>query len=283
MRLAHLVLAHTNPRQLNRLIGRLTCADADFYIHVDLKTDIRPFLLLGKGATNVHFVKERVSINWAGYSMVRATLNGLNTILASGKTYDYINLLSGQDYPLKSTEEIHRFLAENPGKVFMNTLSVEKEWQEAIPRITQYHMQDAHFPGKHMALRVINTLIPRKKVPHALTPVGRSQWFTIPPACAAYITDYMDQHHELERFFKKCWAPDEMIFQTILYGSSYKKNMINDNLVYVDWSNGEASPKVLTIADAEKLDQSSKLFARKFNPEIDTEILDHLDKKQAKT
>ena len=282
MRLAYLILVHNNPRQLNRLIGRLTYDGADFYVHVDEKTDIRPFLPIKKWG-NVHFITKRETIHWAGYSMVQATLNGLNEILATGNPYDNITLMSGQDYPIKSNAEIQEFFAANPGKIFMDTLSVENEWREAIPRITQYHMPDLNFPGKHTALRVVNTLIPRRKMPMDLTPVGRSQWFSIPLAGAAYITEYMEQHHELARFFKKSWAPDEMIFQTILYGSHYNKDMVNNNLVYVDWTNGKASPKILTIADAEALGRSTKLFARKFNPEIDPEILDYLDKKQAKT
>ena len=277
MRLAHLVLTHTNPAQLSRLVGRLLHDNADIYIHVDLKTDIAPFLQI-TDAENVYFVHRRVKVNWAGYSIVRATLNGLEEILASNNTYDYINLLSGQDYPIKKTGALHSFLAANPGKAFMHTLSVENEWREAIPRITEYHMPDINFPGKHRVLGMINKLMPKRKMPLNMVPVGRSQWFTITAPCAAYIVDYLDKHKKVERFFKMSWAPDEMIFQTILYNSPWKKDMVNDNLVYVDWSKGGASPKVLTMADAGELGRSAKLFARKFNPEIDTEILDHLDK-----
>jgi len=38
------MLVHANPSQLQRLINRLAHPDADFYIHVDLKADISPFL-----------------------------------------------------------------------------------------------------------------------------------------------------------------------------------------------------------------------------------------------
>lgn len=282
MRLAHLVLTHTNPDQLNRLTGALAYEDADFYVHVDLKTDIGPFREAVKGR-NVFFVNNRVKVNWAGYSIVQATVNGFEQLLASAKPYDHVNLLSGQDYPIKSAAEIHRFLADNRGKLFMHTLSVQDEWQEAIPRITEYHLPDVDFPGKHKALGMINKLAPRRRMPFSLTAVGRSQWFTIPLPCVAYIVNYLRQHPAVPRFFRMSWAPDEMIFQTILYNSLYRKDMVNDNMVYVDWSAGGASPKILTIADAEALDNSDKLFARKFNPLIDTGILDYLDKKNNNT
>ena len=278
MGIAHLILTHTNPGQLSRLIQRLAYDGADFYVHVDLKTDIGQFKAVA-GMEHVHFVQKRVKVNWGGYSIVQATLNGLEEILATGTPYDYINLLSGQDYPIKSTGEIHKFFANNRGKIFMHTLSVENEWQEAITRVTQYHLPDVRFPGKHKTLGMINKLAPRRKMPMGLEPVGRSQWFTIPLPCAKYIVEYVQQHPAVTRFFKMSWAPDEMIFQTILYNSPWKKDMVNDNLVYVDWSNGGASPKTLTMADAKVLEQSGKLFARKFNAEIDTEILTLLDQK----
>ena len=281
MRLAYLVLAHAYPEQLKRLIGRLTHEQADFYIHVDLKTDITPFMSIASSNNNVQFVTDRVRVNWGGYTIVQATLNGIKEILASGKQYDYITLLSGQDYPIKTTAAIHSFFAAHPGKVFMHTLSVTDEWREAIPRITKYHLPDMDFPGKHAVLGMINTLAPVRKFPFSMTPVGRSQWFTITPQCAAYIVTYMETHPEVARFFRRSWAPDEMVFQTILYNSPYQKDMVNDNLVYVDWSQQLPSPKTLTMADAAVLAASDKLFARKFNPEIDTEILGHLDKMTA--
>ena len=69
-----------------------------------------------------------------------------------------------------------------------------------------------------------------------------------------------------------------MIFQTILHNSPHKVAIVNDNLVYTDWSAGGASPKVLTMGDADKLLSSDKLFARKFSVSADSEILDYLDK-----
>ena len=43
MKLAHLILAHNNPMQLERLVKRLSHPDADVYIHLDSKTDVADF------------------------------------------------------------------------------------------------------------------------------------------------------------------------------------------------------------------------------------------------
>lgn len=276
MRIAHLMLVHANPSQLQRLINRLAHPDADFYIHVDLKADISPFLFLA--SEHVKLITNRVSVYWGAYSIVQATVNSFEEILASSTKYDYINLLSGQDYPLKSTHEIHAFLEQNPDKAFMHTLSVATEWQEAIPRVTKYHLSNFQFSGRHTVEKYINFLLPKRKMPNNLIPVGRSQWFTITSKHVEYIVSYLQQNKNVKRFFELTWGSDEIVFQTILYNSIFQNEMVNDNLRYIDWSEGNASPKTFKIDDLQTLLSSGKLFARKFNETVDGKVLDALDK-----
>ena len=277
MKLAHIILTHANPSQVLRLVDRLDDGGSDFFIHVDGKTDIATFQEK-LTRPNVHFVKKRQKVYWAGYSIVEATLMAFEEVLGSGSRYDYINLLSGQDYPIVSTSWIHEFLAARPGRAFMHALQVEHEWQEAIPRIKKYHLVNFHFRGRFLVEKLINTLLPARKMPNGLIAVGRSQWFTITPECAQYIVDYLHANPNVVRFFKLSWAPDEMIFQTILFNSPFRDCIVNDNLLYVDWSEKKASPKLLTIRDAIDITSSGKLFARKFDNRQDGEILDYLDK-----
>ena len=277
MKIAHLILAHAQPEQLSRLVDKLTHDEANIYIHIDLKTDIAPFQLLTQ-KKNVFFIKKRVKVYWAGYSIVQATINGFEEILASGVAYGHINLLSGQDYPIKPIAHVHNYLKSNPGKIFMHFLNVEKEWQEAIPRITNYYFISYNLPaGTYRAEQLINKLLPKRKLPNGMVAMGRSQWFTLTPESAAYIVKYLRENPSVSRFFRLSWAPDELIFQTILYNSEFRDKMVNDNLLFVDWSRGAASPEVLNMDYADTLKRSDKLFARKFSPEADTRILDYLD------
>ena len=276
MKLAHLILTHANPGQLKRMLDRLQHDDAHFYVHVDLKTDLQSFLPLAN-QRNVFFISKRVTVSWGGYSIVQATLNGFEQILASGVHYDYINLMSGQDYPIKSTQYIHEYLRLNPGKIFTDALIIEDEWQEAIPRITQYHLVNHNFPGKYRAQQLMNLLLPRRKMPKGIVAVGRSQWFTATPASIAYLVNYIKAEPWVSAFFKFSWAADEIIFQTILYNSPFRKDMSGYNLMYVDWSEQKASPRLLSMADAPALLGSTKLFARKFSMDTQKEIMDYLD------
>lgn len=276
MKLAHLILAHSQPEQLERLVLSLQHPDADFYIHIDQKTDLEPFRNLQKHP-NVYFINKREKVYWGAYSIVKATLNGLEQIVASGVPYGYVNLLSGQDYPIKSPDFIHDFLKNQSGTQFMEYLSVEDEWQEAIPRVTRYHLTDYTFRGRHKVERLLNLVLPARKAPAKLVLVGRSQWFTITLEAVQYILRYLKTTPSVGRFFQLTWGADELFFQTLLYNSPFQSTMRQDNLRYIDWSEGNASPKTLTMADEPALRASSKLFARKFNATTHPEILDRLD------
>ncbi|WP_342085853.1 beta-1,6-N-acetylglucosaminyltransferase [Dyadobacter sp. OTU695] len=278
MKIAHLILAHTAPAQLSKLIGALQGGNAHCFVHLDRKADLNsfPFLLDSAGVT---LVADRVDVGWGAYSIVEATIRGFGAITASGMDFGYVNLLSGADYPLESPSGIHDFLARNSGKNFMEYYPVYNQWTEAIPRLSQYHLTNYHFPGKYLVQKYINKLLPERSMPAGLEPVGRSQWMTLTVDAVRYILEYLQAHPEVVRFFKLTWAPDEIIFQTILYNSPFRSTLVNDNLRYIDWSDGQASPKVLTEEDLERMATSGKLFARKFDLARFPAVIEQLDKR----
>ncbi|EHQ25713.1 beta-1,6-N-acetylglucosaminyltransferase [Mucilaginibacter paludis] len=279
MKIAHLILAHNNPAQLARLVNRLNHPDADIYIHLDLKAAIEPFLAIVK-LPQVHFIKKRQKVYWGSYSIVQATLNSFQEILANKKGYQYINLLSGNDYPIKSVAQIHQFFDDRPDYIFMEYLTEDSEWwQSNKTRVTQYHLTDFNFPGYYLLQTFLNKILPNRKAPNALTYAGRSQWLTLSTDSAQYVIDYLHKHTGVARFFRLTWAPDEIAIQTILYNSPFKDQIINCNYRYTDWSENKASPKTLTMDDAPKLLNSDCLYARKFDMDSQPEIMDYLDNK----
>jgi hypothetical protein len=276
MKIAHLILAHSEPLQLSRLIDRLEHKDASFFIHIDAKADIETFKdVLQKPKVNA--VPNRVVVNWGAYSIVQATINGFKSIIEADSDFDVINLLSGSDYPLKSSDEIADFFSDHDGQNFMEFLSVQNEWQEAIPRLTEYHLTNFTFPGKYFVQKWLNRVTPPRKMPNGLIPVGRSQWMSLTSDAVRYILDYLQKKPEVTQFFRLTWAPDEIIFQTILYNSPFRAQLVNDNLRYIEWEDGKASPKTLTLEDLPRLMECGKLFARKFDLQKYPEILDQLD------
>jgi hypothetical protein len=277
MRLAHLILVHDNPKQLERLINKLIYSRSDVYIHVDKKSDISEFEHL-KLLPNVFLIKNRKSVGWGNYSMVDATLISMQEILDTNIEYSHINLLSGQDYLLKRIDEIEVFYFSNPDKSFMAYLSINKEWQDAKKRLIKYNFGDFKIPFKHQIQEIVNFVMPHRRIPENMEPYGRSQWITITPVCIKYVIEILRLKPEVLNFFKWTWAVDEIFFQTILLNSPYKDCIVNENKRYIKFEKGQLNPKLLKIDDAEALLNSDKFFARKFSMQVDSQILDLLDK-----
>lgn len=275
--IAHLILVHSKPEQLRRLVNKLIYKDDVVFIHVDLKSDLSVFEAALRNTTNIFFVQSRVDIKWGSYEMVEATINGFKEIISSGLNVDFVNLLSGQDYPLKSMLEFHKFLSENQGRAFMHCLNIENEWTEALFRIKEYTFNNWNFPGHYRLQQLINFVLPERKMPDGMIAVGRSQWFTISLKHVIFLVNRLELNPSLVRFFKRTWAPDEFIFQTLLFNSSFKEDIIGENLRYIDWSEGKENPKLLTTEDFNKMISSGNFFARKFKE--NDPVLDLIDKK----
>lgn len=276
MKIAHLILVHAKPQMLKRLVNQLKHNDADIYIQLDAKADFNEFADLEK-IPSLYFIKNRVDGEWGNYSLVEATLAGFEQILNSGITYSHINLLSGQDYPLKPVEQFHKFLAANPDKTFMHSLSVaDDEWLDGKTRFVKYSFGDYKFPGKYHLHNLVNAIFPKRKLPGGLRPYGKSQWFTMTPECARYVIDTIKNKPALKRYFRMTWCVDEVFFQTILKNSPLKDKLVNDNLRFIDlWGNNR--PTIFKLSDADMLIASGKFFARKFDDDVDTAIFDRLD------
>lgn len=275
MKIAHLILAHKNPGQLHRMIAALDHPAFDFYIHLDKKVDKAPFEFLQKKG-NVFFITNRVKVYWGTYSVIQATLNGFAEIVPH--EYDYINVLSGQDFPIKPASFIVDFMGRNYGTEFITCQSIQKEWTEAKVRVDKYFFMNWRVPGKHRLEKIANAILPRRKFPLAYEIVGRECWFTITTQAAGYITEFVHKHPNVVQFFKYSWVADELMMPTILYNSVFREK-IRDNLTYIDWngsSNGH--PQTLTMKDAAALQQSEKLFARKFDADMDEKIIAHLER-----
>ena len=276
MRFACLIVTYTSPQQTKRLIDRLNNGDFDFYIHVDKKLPLESHKDLFD-YPNVFFVKDRIDVKWAGYTVVEASFNGIRDIIESGREYAFINLLSGQDYPLKSADYISNFLKQFAGKQLIKHWDFETEWDEAFARINKYHFTDKGFKGRYLLQRIINALV-RRRPPTNLRFYGTSSTFwTLTPDCALYVMSYVKSRPKLNRFLKYTWGIDEFIFQTIILNSHYRNSVINENYRYIDWSGGGSHPKLLITEDFEKIIATDNILGRKFNMDVDAHVLDLLD------
>jgi len=276
MRIAHLILAHTNPEQLKRLALALAHPAFDLYVHVDAKVSQAPFELALQNS-NVSFISNRAKIYWGDWGTIQATLNGFEELVH--KDYDYINVISGQDFPLKPAQEIFEFYEKHNGKEFITCDYPEGEWSDAKSRIDQYHLINWRFPLRHRLEKIVTAILPRRKFPLQFDLVGRSNWFTLSQAAVIHCMTFLKENPAVKRYFRFCWGADEFIFSTILYNSSFK-NRVRENLVYVNWDSGKRGhPKLLDMNDYNTLCKTNKLFARKFDSKVDNGLLNAIEQK----
>jgi hypothetical protein len=90
MKIAYLILAHTHPLHLTRLISALHTEHAHIFLHIDKKSQDMICLPI---TNTITLIKNTVTVNWGGFSVVQATLNLSKEATASGE-YDYFILLS---------------------------------------------------------------------------------------------------------------------------------------------------------------------------------------------
>jgi hypothetical protein len=280
MRVAHIILTHKNPVQLARLIKTMQHPQFDFYIHADTKIRIDDLKDIEQ-MPNVKLIKNRIECNWGGFTLLKAIFNSLSEVLSSGIDYGFINLLSAQDYPITTPQKIYEFLLEKKGKNFISFDESHNSewWKNASNRYEKYHFTDLKIKGKFFLERILNMFMPSRKFPEYSTLYGgnKSTWWTISTDCAIYLCEKFYENTKLHKFLQFCWGTDEFVIPTFIMNSHFKDHVVNDNLRYIDWSEGKASPKLFDLSDFEKISSSNMLFARKFDSVHNEAILDKID------
>lgn len=294
MKIAYLIIAHKQPDQLERLVRRLNSVDNFFFIHIDKKTRKDTYIRIRELLSeykNVFFVK-RFRSKWGQMGIVKATLSGLREISNSKMHFDYVFLISGQCYPIKSNEQIQNFLNENRGYSFIDfhTITADQN-QNRSERLVYWH----YFPGKfHLVFprekmfdhhildivwRKIAKRLPfRRKLPLGYQPYWGYQWWCLNGECAEYMVRFLKDNPTFERFFNRVWCPDEFFFQILLLNSPHADSLVNKCLTYVDFNQRKSHhPAILKVQDFPNFIISDKLFARKFDSSQDPEVLHMID------
>ena len=124
MKIAYLILCHTDPKHIARLAEKVTKdTDDEVFVHVDRKSDIVPFEQELRENTYAHIIKQRLNVYWGGYSSIEATIELFRTALSTGY-FDCFVILQGLEYPIKTNREIHEFFEVNKDKEFIRAQNI---------------------------------------------------------------------------------------------------------------------------------------------------------------
>lgn len=281
---AYLIIAHNEFGILKKLIKLLDYSENDIYVHIDKK--VRNF----QKEDFYHIVHRaglffvpRMKVSWGGYSMVKCELRLLEQAIR--KEHAYYHLLSGVDLPLQSQDVIMKFFSKHEGREFINYDETACEKTDMLDRMRYYYFFQEYFGRNIEKNKLIYKLhwwslywqkrfgIDRIKRKNIIFGKGH-QWFSITHDCAKYI---LARKKEIRKMFRYTICADEMFIQTIVANSDFRVCVSSNIHRLIDWKRG--NPYTFTIEDADLLDKSFELFARKFSEKKDSEIAEMIYRK----
>lgn len=212
---------------------------------------------------------------------MKATLNSLQEIITEEKEFEHVVFISGQDFPLCPNEVIDKTLF--PGKEYLrHSASSEDGWNFA-PRYERFHFGNSTLQKNLSSIlyrRLMKPLNWKRRFPYNYTPYAGAQWWMLTRDCILYILGFVKTKKRYVQFHDFVNCPDEIFFQTIVLNSPFRKDVVNNSLHYVDWSESKksktGSPNVLSVEDYDRIMASGNLFCRKIDYPQSRELVEKI-------
>lgn len=279
---AYLIIAHSHLRQLQKLLLALDDPRNDIFIHIDAKSNIEiskvtpPLMRYSK----VEFCKQ-IDVRWGNISLIQAEMNLFE--LASQIEHSYYHLISGIDLPLHSQAYIHKYFE---GKN-LEYIGYSQKW-DVRSRVFCHNvfMQHMRFPNRYVrgGLQKIRLFFNKfqiligyiKKQPTYEFQAG-CEWVSV---THDFVLALLAKKDEILKMYKYSYCPDEIYKQTFAYNSEFRdriydmRDEFNGCIREIDWKRGR--PYTWRKEDYEYLSNSKRLFARKFDENVDEDIINLL-------
>ncbi|MGD1089576.1 MAG: beta-1,6-N-acetylglucosaminyltransferase [Verrucomicrobiota bacterium] len=284
-------MVHKDFEQASRLARRLLSGDSGIVIHVNSKVKIPGNFLaeLGEGRRSRVFLTEKRHFSeWGSWEAVLAILSLLDEGVRRFPAASYFTLLSGQDYPIKNAEYIDAFFRRNDSNFIGHIPLREEQWKYGgIRRINRFYWARNRKSIPGFFFRTIPCPPRRFPIPVEKIQVG-SVWWTLKRDTIMKILDFVKKNPKILMAFRWTYVPDEMFLPTLLISFLGESKISRERIRYFENFSlprdylrlkilNRNGIRNLGVADFEKLESSPALFARKFDPTMDSKILDLLD------
>jgi hypothetical protein len=305
---------HTRPAQIARLVKVITAGSPDALVLISHDVtgsalDVPRLQALG----NVHVLFHQGG--YGDFSHLDRYFAAVDWLDANGIDYDWLENLTGQDYPLRPIAEIEEALATANTDGFLQYSPVFPERvpsgaDQGTPGYRLVRAVDARMrydyrhwrlgkptPAKTHWMRplmVLNLLQPWIRVFNSYASVavrrrtlfgpgfycyGGSFFCTLRAECARYARDYARANPEMVAFFRGTAAPEEVFLHSVLVNSG-RFNLTPDYKRYIDWTGCKHThPRTLGTEDLGKLLATDAHWARKLDLEKDAELFGFLDQR----
>ncbi len=306
------IVAHHKPRQLQRLVGALERTATDTSRTCVLLSrsspDLEGMRAAAAGAWSVDLTVE--PIRWGTWSLPASLLASWRQLL-NASWFDWLVLLSGQCYPIKPLADLERMLGSTEHDAFLefsragrspagpapkrgddvywryrhrhlllpdlggriNSLAAKTAWR--LPRhgaMGPLPLYSSHPIGRP------SVMIPRSSLPYDGWKIAHgSLWIMVSRRAVEVLCDQLRPGSPLQRYFHLTPIPDEAAFHTVLANSG-GLSICDEDFRYIHWNRAtDPHPATLTTSDIPKLRATKAYFARKFDADVDSDVLDALD------
>jgi hypothetical protein len=292
------ILSHKEPAQVLRLARRILASDPNGTVLIHHDAGAPP--LPPDAGPRIALVRDRVRVRWGDFSVVAAMLRCVDA--AAAIPFDWMVLLSGQDYPCAPLDGLEARLAAGGVDGFVEHAPFAERF--AGDNVTRYLFAYAPLPAALLPparrawrlnrmqpfVRIVATRAGGFAGVRSPAPFGPrfagyrgSFWWTLSRACVDELRAFARERPDALRAFGRKLIPDEAFAPSVLVNAG-RFRLAPRDLRYIVWPPGDGgSPLVLRDGDFDAIVASGMPFARKFDPSVDAAILDRLDAHLART
>jgi hypothetical protein len=299
-RIAYLIMSYSLPDQVVRLASVLRRGSPQACIvvhHDDRECSVDGAALEALG---VQRVEPPSRVAWGEPSQLAMVLRCLRWLLEFAD-FDWVVLLSGQDYPVRRVAEIERSLARADVDALIETHRCE---QPAFTATVDEFAGRYHFRWRRTRSRGtgalvraaarVSPLIRSRAMPSGTwtgvravrTPFGPelvchygSDWFTLSRDAVAAVERFRRARADVLRYYARTLIPTESFVQTVLANDDSLR-LASDYRRYSVWDEPNMpGPRILRTRDLDLVLGSGAHFARKFDETVDGEVLDEIDRR----
>lgn len=284
---ACIITAYHKFNQLNALVDCLS-QKFEVYVHIDKKANLEWKQLLNINE-HVH-IYSKFSINWGSSAHLKAIVWLMREAL-SNENISYFHIISGDDWPVRSLEEIYNYF-DNSHEIALLTTKMSDmtaEWYKKSVKWQKYYSFLDILNYKNLYQKIFVKLFVKFQ---QLVGVNRLDkldielaqglvWGGLPRDAFEYCMEYVHDNPEFWEFMTYGHASEEFFFQTILSNSdAFSKQISSKNYRYMNWSKKNGSyPGILDVEDYENIINGEWFFARKIDADISRELMDKIHKK----
>jgi hypothetical protein len=299
LKIGFAVLTHNAPQQLLRLATMLNAMfdNPPIACHHDFGQCPLDEALFPK---NLQFVHPHFATHWGHISAPLGALKAF-ALLRKYERPDWIFLLSGSDYPVRTAEEIVTDLSNSKYDAYLDHLEVPSDappWDQttkekagerlefvawayhrycSIRRPTRKSLLTGSFLFRQEEFvpirnRYLERVVRRFQFNRPSRIYAGDFWFHGNQKAIGRLLDDPSVR-KLARYYRSGENPEESIFQTALCNQA-DLLICKNHKRYTDWTEGGSHPKWLTASDMPQIVASGAYFARKFQTTTSLEFLD---------